>query len=295
MTSGAYRLKHFRPEAINFRLAHNPDYYQEQTGGIDWITIKRFRYAAYAIKALLNEKIDLIPLDALQPPYQVSDDLPLQQAPFLGEAYYLLFLNRRHGLLKDENNCRRLKEAIDYRGINRYLHGGQHVDENVMKAPTYSSLNLKIIYPREVPMAPYVANLIGKSVGAPTITPIFLEANAPQKMWEGADILLSRIYFGAHYSRLSRYFHSQGRHNTFEYGNPEVDALLSQLDETTDVTRRGVIGRRVLSLLQEDYAIILLSPYFQYFLSPLHIQFDATLTSHTDLIENMKHLVVERR
>ena len=269
VTSGAYRLKRFRREAINFRLSRNPDYYQAQTGGIDWITIKRFRHPAYAIKALLNQKIDLIPVDALQPSYQVSNDLPLQQAPFLGEAYYLLFLNRRHGLLKDESNCRRLKEAIDYRGINRYLHGGQHADERAMKAPTQSALNLKIVYPREGSMTPYVANLVGKSVGAPTITPIFLEEKPPQKMREEADLLFSRIYFGAHYSRLSRYFHSQGRNNTFNYSNPEVDTLLSQLDQTIDVTQRGVIGGRVISLVQEDYAVILLSPYFQYLLSRL--------------------------
>ena len=94
VTSGAYRLKRFRREAINFRLARNPNYYQEQTGGIDWIIIKRFKHAAYAIKALLSQKIDLIPFDALQPLYQIANDLPLQQAPFFGEAYYLLFLNR---------------------------------------------------------------------------------------------------------------------------------------------------------------------------------------------------------
>ena len=194
VTSGAYRLKRFRREAINFRLSRNPDYYQEQTGGIDWITIKRFKHAAYAIKALLNQKIDLIPFDALQPLYQISNDLPLQQAPFFAENYYLLFLNRRHGLLKDANNCRRLKEAIDYRGINRYLHGGQHPDEKAMKAPTLSSLNLKIIYPREAAMAPYVANLVGKSVGAPAITPIFLEESGLKNMREEADVLLSRIF-----------------------------------------------------------------------------------------------------
>ena len=295
VTSGAYRLHRFRREAINFRLSRNPNYYQEQIGGIDWITIKRFRHTAYAIKALLSQKIDLIPLDALQPPYQVSNDLPLQQAPFFGQTYYLLFLNRRQGLLKDENNCRRLKETIDYRGINRYLHGGQHGDERAMKAPTHSSLNLAIIYPREAAMAPYVANLVGKSVGAPAITSIFLEENPPQKMWEAADILLSRIYFGAHYSRLSRYFHSRGRNNSFGYANPQVDKMLSQLDETVDVAQRGVIGEKIISLLQEDYAIILLSPYFEYLLSPLEIQFDTALTSHTDLIENMKHLVVERK
>ena len=294
VTSGAYCLKRFRRDAINFRLVRNPNYYQAQKGGIDWITIKRFKQAAYAIKALLSRKIDLIPLDALQPLYEISNDLPLQQAPFFREAYYLLFLNRRHGLLQNEDNCRWLKEAIDYRGINRYLHGGQHLDEKTMKAPTQSSLNLKIIYPREVSMAPYVANIVGQSVGTPIITPIFLEEDAPQKMWEEADVLLSQISFGVHYHRLSRYFHSQGQNNSFAYANSEVDALLSQLDETTEVAKRQRVGQQVMSLLQEDYAMILLSPHFQYLLSPLEIQFDATLTSHADLIENMKHLVVER-
>ena len=295
VTSGAYRLKRFRREAINFRLSRNPDYYQEQTGGIDWITIKRFKHAAYAIKALLSQKIDLVPFDALQPLYQISNDLPLQQALFFGETYYLLLLNRHHRLLKDKNNCRRLKEALDYRGINRYLHGGQHPDERAMKAPTQSSLNLKIVYPREIPMAPYVANLVGKSVGTSDINSVFFEENGLRNMWEEADVLLSHMFFGHHYSRLSPYFHSQGKHNTLAYANPEVDALLSQLDETMDVTQRGVIGRRIMSFLQEDYAIILLSPHFQYFLSPLEIQFDSALTSYTDFIENMKHLVVERK
>ena len=294
VTSGAYRLKRFRREAINFRLSRNPDYYQEKKGGIDWITIKRFKHAAYAIKALLSQKIDLIPLDALQPPYQISNDLPLQQAPFFGEAYYLLLLNRRQGLLKDESNCQRLKEAIDYRAINRYLHGGQHIDENGMKASPHSSLNLRIIYPREVPMAPYLATLVGKSAGDSAITPVFLEEDVPQNIWEVGDVLLSQIFLGTHYSRLSRYFHPQGRNNAFGYANPEVNGLLFQLDETTDVAQRRMIGQRVMSLLQEDYAIILLSPHFQYFLSPLEIQFDATLTSHADFVQNMKHLVVEQ-
>ena len=295
VTSGAYRLrKSFSPKAITFRLVRNPGYYQEKRGGIDWITIRRFKHAARATQALLSNKIDLIPFDALQPPYQISNDLPLQQASFFGEAYYLMFLNRRYGLLKDERNCHRLKEAIDYRAVNRYLHGGQHVDKTTMKVSPHSALNLKIIYPKEVSMAPNLANLVGRSVGDPIITPIFLEENAPQKMWEEADVLLSRIFFGFHYSRLSRYFQPQGRNNAFDYAHPEVDALVSQLDETTDVAQRKVIGQKVISMLQEDYAIILLSPYFQYLLSPLEIQFDATLTSHADLIENMKHLVIER-
>ena len=295
VTSGAYHLKKsFNPKAITFRLVRNPDYYQEKGGNINWITIRHFKHSARAVEALLNEKIDFIRLDALQPLYQSSNDLPLQQAPFFGEAYYLLLLNRQHGLLKDESNCGRLKEAIDYRGINRYLHTGQHVDENGLKSPSNSSLDLKIIYPKEVSMAPYLANLVGKSLGAVTINPVFLEQDTPQNIKKEADILLSQIYFGAHYNRLHQYFHPQGRNNAFGYANPEVDALLAQLDETTDVAQRRVIGQRVISILQEDYAIILLSPYLQYLLSPLEIQFDAALTSHADLIQNMKHLVIER-
>ena len=295
VTSGAYRLKNFRRQAVNFRLVRNPDYYQEQKGGIDWLTIRRFKHSARAIQALLSEKINLIRLDALQPLYQNSNNLPLQQAPFFGDTYYhLLFLNRRQGLLKDESNCRWLKEAIDYRGINRYLHGGQYLDENAMKASNYSSLNLKIIYPKESPTDLYLATLVGKSVGASDINPVFLEEDAPQNMWEVGDVLLSRIYFGAHYNRLSQYFHSQGKNNSFGYANPEVDKLLSHLDEMTAVAQRQRIGQRAMSVLQEDYAMILLSPHFQYLLSPLEIQFDVTLTSYADLIENMKHLVIER-
>ena len=272
----------------------NPDHYQEQRGGIDWIHIKRFQYPARAIEAVLRGKIDFIYLDALQPLYQTSNDLPLQQAPFFEEAYYLMFLNRRHGLLKDEDNCRRLKEAIDYRAINRYLHGGQHLDENGMKAPTQSSLNLRIIYSKEVSMASYVASLVGKSIGAATIDPIFLEEDTPPNMREEIDGLLSRFFFGVHYNRLFQYFHPQGRNNSFGYDNPQVNTLLVQLDDTTDVAQRGVIGQKIISILQEDYAIILLSPHLQYFLSPLEIQFGTTLTNYTDFVENMKHLVIER-
>ena len=294
VTSGAYRLKHFRRQAINFQLVRNPDYYQGQTGGIDWITIKRFQYPARTIKALLSDKIDFIPLNALQPLYQISNNLPLQQAPFFEETYYLMFLNRHQGLLQDESNCRRLKEAIDYRGINRYLHGGQILDEKAMKAPSHSALSLKIICPKESPTDLYLATLVGKSSGISAIKPIFLEEDTMHNIREEADALLSRIYFGVHYNQLSQYFHSEGRKNTFGYANSEVDALLAQLDETTDVTQRRVIGQKVMSILQEDYAIILLSPHFQYFLSPLEIQFDTKLTNYADLIENMKHLVIER-
>ena len=51
----------------------------------------------------------------------------------------------------------------------------------------------------------------------------------------------------------------------------------------------------MLSLLQEDFAVILLAPCFEYTVSPLEIQFDDNLTDLIDLIQNMSKLTVERR
>ena len=58
---------------------------------------------------------------------------------------------------------------------------------------------------------------------------------------------------------------------------------------------RRRIGRRALSLLQEDFAVILLAPCFEYTVSPLEIQFDDNLTSLLDLLQNMNQVTVERR
>ena len=70
--------------------------------------------------------------------------------------------------------------------------------------------------------------------------------------------------------------------------------MLYQLNGIANPTARGRIGRQVLSLVQEDFAVILLAPCFQYTLSPLEIQFDDNLTDLIDLIQNMSQLTVER-
>ena len=70
--------------------------------------------------------------------------------------------------------------------------------------------------------------------------------------------------------------------------------MLSQLNGMANPSARSRIGQQVLSLLQEDSAVILLAPCFQYTLSPLEIQFDNNLTDIIDLIQNMSQLTVER-
>ena len=60
VTSGPYRLKHFRPDAMTFRFDSNPDYYHGGDSHIDWLTLKRFTLPANAIKAIENGTLDLL-------------------------------------------------------------------------------------------------------------------------------------------------------------------------------------------------------------------------------------------
>ena len=114
------------------------------------------------------------------------------------------------------------------------------------------------------------------------------------EMGEEADAFLTQIFFGVEYSWLSHFFCSDGRHNFFGYANPQVDEMLSQLNQTGDPVVRRRIGQQVLALLQEDFAVISLAPCLQYTFSPLEIQFDDNLTDMIDLVQNMSQLTVER-
>jgi ABC-type transport system substrate-binding protein len=297
VTSGAYRLKNFNPKAQVFRLERHRDYYRDNHIGIDLITLKLFERYSNVVKAALSQKIDFLALRSLQHLYQVSKAASPQQCPFVRGCYYLLFLNRRRGLLADKSNCHLLSELIDYRAINRYLHAGQiqeEAEEEVKPSPRHS-LDLKIAC-FEDPDSSYLAYLVGKSVGASVVNPIFIkeEKDDWKKMRKNADAFLTQIYFGFKYSRLSGFFHSNGGLNPFFYSKPQVDKLLSVLDKTAHIAQREIIGQQVLTLLQDDFAVILLSPCFEYVLSPLEIQFDNKLVRHADFAHNMSRLVVQR-
>ena len=136
----------------------------------------------------------------------------------------------------------------------------------------------------------YLAQLIGKSTGASVVN----SASINGEMRAEANAFLTNIFFGVGHSRLSQFFGSDGIYNFFGYTNPQVDEMLAQLNQTGNLATRRRIGRRVLPLLQEDFAIILLAPHFQYTFSPLEIQFDDNLTDMIDLVQNMSQLTVER-
>ena len=83
--SGAYRLKHFRPDATILRFEPNPDYYRSVSPHVDWLTLKRFTHPAHAIKAIENGTLDLLyvslPRNAVPPP--ILHDCPLSTVALL--------------------------------------------------------------------------------------------------------------------------------------------------------------------------------------------------------------------
>ncbi len=290
VTSGPYRLRGFQPEAMTFRFDPNRDYYRGGDPHIDWLTLRRFTLPANAIKAVENGALDLLffPFYAMQSLYQFPTKVPCQQWPFFEDSYYALFLNRHHGPLSDERNCRLLKNAIDYRAINLYLRMGQVVEEKSLSPLPHAPFDIRVACSRGV--FRYLAYLIGRSTGSSVVNPISVTGEMRQE----ADAFLIQFFFGTGHSNLSRFFHSDGEHNFFGYSNPQVDEMLSQLNATANPGARRRIGRQVLSLVQEDFAVILLAPCFEYTLSPLEIQFDDNLTDLIDLIQNMSQLTVER-
>ena len=169
--SGAYRLKHFRPESMTLHFEQNPDYYRREDTCIDWLTMKRFARPANAVKAIEEGTIDLLSIyyHAAQSLYQYPTTVPCQQWPFFEDCYHALFLNRHHGPLSDKRNCSLLKDAIDYRAINFYLRMGQIGDEGEIVPPS-QPLNIRVAYSRRVGYPGGVghdlAHLIGRSVGS---------------------------------------------------------------------------------------------------------------------------------
>ena len=300
--SGAYRLKRFRPDTMTLHFEQNLDYYRGEDTCIDWLTVKRFTRPANAVNAIENGAIDLLAIHfhAMQSLYQFPTTVPCQQWPFFEDNYYALFLNHRHGLLSHKQNCSLLKDVIDYRAINFYLRTGEMAEEVEVVQPS-QPLNIRVACSRVVDSSGGVlynlAHLIGQSVGSSMKNPISVKGGGrkiKEEIRKEADAFLIPVFFGLEYSQLSQYFRSDGRYNFFGYINPQVDALLSQLDQTANMAVRKRIGRRVLSLLQEDFAVVLLVPYFQYTFSPLEIQFDDTLTYSADLLQNMSQVTVER-
>ena len=235
VTSGPYQLKSFRPNSTTFRFTQNPDYYRGGDPQVDLLTLRRFTRPINVVKALEESTLDLLFLSphALRSFYQFPTTVPCQQWPFFQDNYYVLFLNRHHGPLSEERNCRLLKEAIDDRAINLYLRMGQVNEEGESSQSSRLPFDLQIACADGV--FHYLAQLIRKSTGASVVSSV--------EMGEDTDAFLTHIFFGVGHSRLSQFFRSDGIYNFFGYANSQVDEMLSQLSQTENTATRRRIGR----------------------------------------------------
>ena len=178
--------------------------------------------------------------------------------------------------------------SLNYQTISLYLRMGQLAEEKESLHRPRLPFDVRIACSGGV--FRYLTRLIRKSTGSSVVNSTSIKG----EMREEADAFLTQIFFGVEYSHLSQFFRSDGVHNFFGYANPQVDEMLAQLNQIGDTATRRRIGGRVLSILQEDFALILLAPHFQYTFSPLEIQFDDSLTDMIDLVQNMSQLTVDR-
>lgn len=108
------------------------------------------------------------------------------------------------------------------------------------------------------------------------------------------DAILTQIYFGYGYSRLRRYFHSEREDKTLGFNYPDIDLLIDQLDITASMNEREAIGQEVVRKLQQEGAIILLAPCFEYVLSNLYIIPSPKLHFLSDFIKNLPKMKIQR-
>ena len=293
VTGGPFILRESR-SPVSFHLHRNRDYYKVGYPKIDWIKLRTYARPAFAIKAVMEKRLDMFPLSSLHQIRKWASADP-QSLPFSDPSYYLLLVNRRQGLMADEDRAIQLREAIDYNAVSFYL-SGTLTQERATTQYTKHMSDLKMGYIADMPSVILrgLTSVVASSLGVNDSTVVDLKSIPAENVWEGIDTAITQLYFGHGYCRLRRYFHSEGENNTFRFSCPDVDLLIEKLGETYSMKEREAIGRGIIQRLQEENALILLAPHLQYILSNLYITPSPRLTSVTDLILSLPDVHVKR-
>jgi len=284
VVSGAYKLSRRDISRSLYILKSNPGYYRLDRPLIGEVAIRGYVWISTALRAFENKEIEFI---SLQSPHQLSGyehiKHMLQNWGF-GNRYYLLLLNKNR---LTERLCEELKEAIDHRSISVYLSSGSIPDVKGR------NLRLKVGYISEMGSKEVkdMAKIIARSISNGETSD--LSGAAFEDVRKEIDLICTRLSFGLFFSRLKRYFHSEGSRNIFGYKNRKVDEMLEELDGIGDLKKRRELGERILRKLQKDFALILLAPSFDYFLSWYQVERGADLYSLNDMIYQMADLYIE--
>jgi hypothetical protein len=139
-----------------------------------------------------------------------------------------------------------------------------------------------------------IVSFIAECLGIQDVNLINLSNCSPETVREEIDVILTQVYFGYGYSRLRRYFYSKREDNVLGFNYPEIDSLIDQLDTTESMKERDAIGQKAILRLQQENAIVLLAPCFEYLLSNLYMVASTKLHFLTDFIKNLPKMKVQR-
>ena len=290
-TSGPFRMRKGK-SATSFQIYRNKDYHMPYQPKLDWIKFRIFSRQQSAIDAVLRKEFDLFPARSLREISQWTS-VPPQSFPFDGLNYYALLINP-NGQFKSKDSFQELKRAIDYGAINLCISG---VLPQEHKATSHKIMeNIKISYAIDSSdiEGTKLFNFMTQCLWGQNIDLIDLSRCSPEDANREIDAILTQIYFGYGYSRLRRYFHSEREDRTLGFSYPEIDSLIDQLDRTESMNERDTIGQEVVRKLQQENAIILLAPCFEYLLSNLYLVPSPKLHFLTDFIKNLPKMKVQR-
>ena len=292
ITNGPFLLRK-SSSSMSFQVYRNKNYYIPNQPKIDWIKFEVFSRPSSAIKAVLEKEMDLFPVRSLHETNQWSS-VPPQSFPFDRLNYYVLLINQK-GHLKSSDNIRQFRKSIDYNAINLCISGTL---PQKAKAPSHSSMgkNLKIGCCIDMPNTEMtgLVNFMTKCIGIKDTNLIDIRKCSPETVSEEIDAILMQTYFGYGYSRLRRYFHSKREDKTLGFNYPDIDSLIDQLDTIVSMKERDAMGQEIIRKLQQENAIILLAPCFEYVLSNLYIMPSPKLHFLSDFIINLPNMNVQR-
>ncbi len=290
-TSGPFRLRKNK-SATSFQIYRNRDYYIPNQPKLDWIKFKIFSRPQSAIDAVLRKEFDLFPARSLHEIRQWTS-VPPQSFPFDGLNYYALLINP-NGQCKSKDNFQELNRAIDYGSINLYISGNFSQEHKISPHKITSKLNIGYFIEMSNTEMVNIISFMAKCLGLQNMNIIDLSKRPIEIMDREIDIILTQVYFGYGYSRLRRYFHSAGNDNVFGFNYPVVNSLIDQLDTIESMKDRNEIGQEIVRRLQQEGAIILLAPCFEYILSNLYLMPSPKLHFLTDFIKNLPKMKVQR-
>jgi ABC-type transport system substrate-binding protein len=291
--SGPFVLRRSRSQNL-FHLYRNRDYYRADYPKVEWISLKIFRRFAFALRAVERKSMDILRAKSL---HQVDErSFMIPQRLFCGElSYYVLLVSKRKkGSLEDEGAMDRLRRSIDYSAINIYLSA--YLSQGIRESRhSKGKLDLTIGYLADMDSrtSRELSLIIASSLGVDPSSVVDVRRDPAVKP-EEVDAFVTQIYFGYGYSRLRRYFHSEGESNISGFSFPEVDSLIDRLDRTASMSEREIIGQAVLRKLQRENAVIILAPSFEYLLSNLYITPRLTSCSISELIFHLPNVRVSR-